>query len=200
MKFNPEIHHRKTIRLRNYDYSQKGIYFVTICCRNKESLFGKIINELMIFNDMGKIADQYWQEIPQHYPNVYLDEYIIMPNHIHGILIIEQQAVGANDHSPYDHFPKKLSLSQHCWANNYPPLRYGTSKTIGAIIRGYKIGVTKWFRKNTNNYLVWQRNYYEHIIRNEKSLEQIRRYIINNPFNWQYDELNYEQFSPLQIR
>ena len=126
----------------------------------------------MQLNNFGRIAKKYWQEIPKHYPNFILDEFIIMPNHVHGILLIkhndDNKTVGANNHSPFSGvapFPFR--------ANNYSPLqqqqpsRIRTSRTIGSIIRGYKIGVTKWFRQNTNIYLVWQRNYWERIIRND---------------------------------
>jgi putative transposase len=101
MNRTPVKHHRRSIRLKDYDYSQDGAYFVTICVHNRESLFGKIANEKMILNDVGKIAEQCWCEIPQHYPNVILDKYIVMPNHVHGILIIDNPSVGANNLRPY---------------------------------------------------------------------------------------------------
>jgi len=86
MKYNPDIHHRRSIRLKGYDYSQNGAYFVTICTHNRECLFGKIVDGEMCINEWGKIAKRCWLEIPQHYPNVSLDEFVIMPNHIYGIL------------------------------------------------------------------------------------------------------------------
>ncbi len=180
MKFDPEKHHRRSIRLKGYDYSQPGAYFITICTKNRKFLFGNVINGKMILNDAGQIAQKCWLEIPNHYPNVILDEFIIMPNHIHGIIIIN---VGANNNSP-----------PHI--NNNPPqqpsLFRSPSGTIGSIIRGFKIGVTKWFRQNTDIYDVWQRNYYEHIIRNEQELNKIREYIINNPLKWELDK-NYSK-------
>ena len=109
------------------------------------------------------------------FPHVALDEFIVMPNHIHGIIIINDTNVGANNHSP-------LQINRF----------RSPSKTIGSIIRGFKIGVTKWFRKSTNTYNVWQRNYYEHVIRNEKELSKIREYITNNPLKWQLDRENPE--------
>ena len=163
VRYNPKIHHRKSIRLKGYDYSQNGTYFVTLCTQNREYLFGKIEKDEMVLNEAGKGAQLCWYEIPKHYPYVVLDTFIVMPNHIHGIIMIDNP-VGANNHSP---------------------LQSGTSKTIGAIVRGYKIGVTKLLA----NYSVWQRNYYEHIIRNENSLNIVREYIITNPQNWEKDEL-----------
>jgi len=159
-------YHRRSIRLKGYDYSSCGAYFITICTHKKENIFGEIHNGQVLLNDTGKIANKYWLEIPSHYPNVILDSYIIMPNHIHGIIHIINDCnippVGANNHSPL--------YSSH-----------GTSKSVGAIIRGYKIGVTKWFRDNLNRRNLWQRNYYEKIIRNRESLINIRQYITDNP-------------------
>jgi len=180
MKYDPNKHHRRSIRLKGYDYSQPGAYFVTIVTHQRQCIFGRIVDGKMRLNEWGEIAKQCWNEIPQHYPNVTLDEYVIMPNHIHGIIIlndnnistIDTEIVGAKNFSP---------LQQ----NDHPR---GTTQTIGSIVRGFKIGVTKWFRQHTNIYIVWQRNYYEHIIRNEMELLRIRQYIVNNPMNWENDE------------
>lgn len=211
MKYNPDIHHRKSIRLKEYDYSQDGMYFMTICTHDRKCLFGKITNDSeMILNNAGQMAKLCWEEIPKHYPFVALDEFVIMPNHVHGILIIDNSISGMNNKNitrANDYFPTQTAkdndskLANNVGANDYSPLRtahdcnrnmvrpHGTSKTIGAIVRGFKIGVTKWFRANTEIYTVWQRNYYEHIIRNEKSLEKIREYILNNCYTWEKDKL-----------
>lgn len=174
MKYDPEKHHRRSIRLKGYDYSRCGAYFVTVCTHNRECIFGQIADGKTDLTDVGKMAQQCWHEIPQHYPSVILDEFVVMPNHVHGILMVEKRDnAGANDHSPLQ--PQRR--------------QNGTSKTIGAIIRGYKIGVTKWCRSNTNTLNVWQRNYYEHIIRSESDLNSIREYILNNPLNWRDDDL-----------
>ena len=209
MKYNPDIHHRKSIRLKGYDYSQEGAYFVTICTQNRECMLGEIKNGKMILNDGGVIVKKYWNEIPKHYPIVILDEFVVMPNHVHGIIIINRDNVGVNDYSPKninandyspknvganDYSPKNITandnLSRSIRANDNSPLQInGTSNSLGAIVRGFKIGVTKWFRTNSGIIIVWQKNYYEHIIRNEKSLNAIREYIINNPDNWEKDEM-----------
>jgi REP element-mobilizing transposase RayT len=189
MKYNPKKHHRRSIRLRNYDYSQAGAYFVTICTINRKCLFGKIEGpnnnspNIMLSNVAGKIVQQCWLEIPTHFPNAELDKFVVMPNHIHGIIIIK-----------------------NVWVQNFEPIQQNKyqkiiPQSIGSIIRGFKIGVTKWFRQNTNIYNVWQRNYYEHIVRNERELNQIREYIINNPLQWQFDRENpagAKNFLPLQ--
>ena len=169
MPYNREIHHRRSIRLKGYDYSQEGLYFITICVQDRECLFGKIVDHpIMILNDAGKIADQCWLAIPQHFPDVVLHEYIVMPNHVHGIIEITNN-VGAKNFSPLR--PPK------------PAMPRTPSRTIGSIARGFKIGVTKWFDQS-----VWQRDYYEHIIRSTDEYERIANYIINNPAKWREDK------------
>ena len=175
---------RKTIRLKNYDYAQEGAYCVTVCVNDYRCIFGDVVDEEMVLNEIGEMVDQFWNKIPEHFPHVTLDEYIVMPNHLHGIIIIVDSAVGANNYSP-------LKLKR---AKDFSPLQIsflpsrqrpnGTSKTIGSIVRGFKIGVTKWVRQNTNMENVWQRNYYEHIIRSEPELTRVREYIKNNPIRW----------------
>lgn len=180
-KYNPNIHHRRSIRLKGYDYSQAGLYFITICCQDRAYLFGNVVDGQMVLNDAGKIANDCWLEIPNHFPNAVLHEHIVMPNHIHGIIEIVVGAenfppdkIGAND---------TIGVNDGNGANDYSPLR-SPSKTIGSIVRGFKIGVTKWMRQNTDVLYIWQRNYYEHIIRNEQSYQNISEYIINNPVKW----------------
>ena len=200
MPYNPNIRHRRSIRLKGYDYSQAGLYFITICCDNRICLFGNVVNGEMELNDAGKIADACWMGIPNHFPNVVLHEHIIMPNHIHGIV----ELVGAKHFSP--DMPDMPDMSDTPNASNTPneyfpdsnrakgfsPLR-SPSKTIGSVVRGFKIGVTKWFRNTMADDFppqlqVWQRNYHEHIIRNEQSYQTISNYIINNPIKWADDK------------
>lgn len=138
----------------------------------------------MILNELGKIAETCWLQIPEHFTNVTLHEFIIMPNHVHGIIEI---TVGAKNISP----PNEKDISNE-QAKDISPQQSliikGTSKTIGSIVRGFKIGVTKWARKNTDINDIWQRNYYEHIIRNDNSYQNISLYIQNNPLNWNEDK------------
>ena len=169
--YDPDKHHRRSIRLKGFDYTQSGAYFVTICTQGRTCLFGEIVDRKMNLNGAGRMVEKCWNDIPVHFPHVELDEFVVMPNHVHGILsIIETVGVGAKDFSP-------LPSQQ----------RPGTSKTIGSIIRGFKIGVTVWMRKHTPIHDVWQRNYYEHIIRNEAALNRIRQYIADNPTRWAKD-------------
>ena len=161
-------HNRKNNRLQGYDYSQGGAYFVTICARNREELFGAVNNDMVILNEYGKIANQTWLEIPEHFPNVGLDKFIVMPNHIHGVIYV----VGGADLRPLQ--------------NN------GRSKMIlSTVIHGFKSSATRKIRIEYNNTdYIWQRSFYDHIIRNEKSLYKIREYIINNPIAWPEDAEN----------
>lgn len=208
MIYNPAIHHRRSIRLKGYDYSQAGLYFITICCYNRECLFGDVVNGEMVLNDAGKFADECWNIIPDHFPNAILHEYIIMPNHIHGIIELLNNigctVVGVQNFEPLQS-PNEIDSSIR--VQNFEPVRNEFQKiipkSIGSIVRGFKIGVTKWFRENSdrveNNDLVqnigshpfrsiWQRNYHEHIIRNEKSYQTIAEYIVNNSSKWNDDK------------
>lgn len=168
MSYNPNKHHRRSIRLKDYDYSSDGYYFITICTYNKEQLFGHIENNEMILNAYGEITLQTWDDLPEHYPNATLDEFIIMPNHIHCILVLIDDGVGAG---------LKPAPTEK---------RYGLSE----IIRGLKTFSARKINeiRDTTGIPVWQRNYYEHIVRDEKELENIRNYIISNPTNWKDDE------------
>jgi REP element-mobilizing transposase RayT len=176
---------RRSIRLRGYDYSREGTYFLTICTQNRQCLFGTITEDRMVLNDAGRTAADCWLRIPDHFPNVELDEWVVMPNHIHGIVVIVDSSanatavppVGANHYSP---LPVPLRV---------PPRPTGTSHTIGSMVRGFKIGVTKWHRKRWVASQIWQRNYWEHIIRNEQELNRIRQYIVDNPLQWEHDSL-----------
>lgn len=180
MSYDPDRHHRRSIRLKGYDYAQSGAYFVTIVTQGRACLFGRVVNGQMQLNDAGSMAEACWLAIPEHFPFVELDAFAIMPNHIHGIIVIT--AVGANNHSPP---PPHSPLPPQS-----PQTFRSPSQTVGSIIRGFKIGVTKWFRANTDVYVVWQRNYYEHIIRDEPALQRIRHYIAANPAHWTDDSEN----------
>lgn len=174
--YDPERDHRRSIRLRGYDYSRAGAYFITVCTQGRACLFGEIVDGTMILNDAGRVVEKCWTDISAHFPHVKLDGFVVMPNHVHGILLIAE-TVGANNYSPLHASP---SLQQ----------RPGASKTIGAVIRGFKIGVTTWMRKYALIHNIWQRNYYEHIIRNEDALQRIREYIATNPIRWAEDPEN----------
>lgn len=178
MTYDPNIHHRRSIRLKGYDYSQAGAYFITICVQDRACLFGKIINGKMILNEMGQIAYDEWLKTSELRKNVELDVFVIMPNHIHGIIILNGRG---ELHSPNNNTPN--TNSGECNS----PLR-GPSNNIGAIVRGYKSSVTKRLNLLNIGCAVWQRNYHEHIIRDEQSYQRISDYIINNPTKWEDDK------------
>ncbi|STZ09240.1 Transposase and inactivated derivatives [Moraxella caprae] len=154
---------RQTIRLQHYDYTNHSYYFITICCINRLHLFGYVIDNQMILNDCGKIAHDTWLYNQNKRQNIQLHNFIIMPNHIHAIIEIKEQLTNIHQ----DKF-----ISQ--------------SNTIGSIIRGYKSSVSSQL-KHIFNHSVWQKNYYEHIIRNEQSYQMISEYISNNPALWEQD-------------
>ena len=180
MTFDPEKHHRRSIRLRNYDYSQPGAYFVTICTYQKRPWFGEIKNGQMYLNQLGKIVADEWLKTCKIRPNFQLDEWVIMPNHFHGIVIIndysgDDQSLGARD-APLDLGARDAPLQQK-------------PNSLSSCIAGFKSAVTKrinLLRQNTDT-PIWQRNYYESILRDEKYLAVVREYIINNPKNWTND-------------
>jgi REP element-mobilizing transposase RayT len=188
MPYNPQIHHRRSLRLKGYDYSKAGLYFITICCQDKQFLFGDVKDSKMELNDAGKGADQCWIDIPKHFPDAVLHEYVIMPNHVHGIVeLLDGTENGGMSIGAVNLLPKKIRaedvLPQQ--ENQYQKM---IPRSIGAIVKGYKVCVTKWMRANTTIQDVWQRNYYEHIIRDEKAYNNIASYIINNPVKWDEDK------------
>ena len=177
-KFDPQKHHRRSIRLKGYDYSSEGAYYVTIVTYQRDCLFGEILNKEMILNDFGKIADECWRTIPEHFSFVELGTHVIMPNHMHGIIVIHNTGRGAAMLRPYDD-PHKINVSPG---------------SLGAIVRSYKSAVSYRINKLHNATGIWQRNYYEHIIRDEKDLQNKSDYINANPFMWDEDDNNPHNF------
>jgi len=163
---------RKSTRLDGYDYSSEGWYFVTICCHQQRCLFGRILNEVLIPTELALYANSCWFEIPSHYPEIVLDAFVIMPNHVHGIFWITRQMKNLEPGS-------SLALRPT-----------GTARSVGSVVRAYKSAVTKYATVSLGIDRVWQRNYWDHIIRGKDSLDSIRIYIINNPVKWQYDRLH----------
>jgi len=199
-KYNPALHHRRSIRLKGYDYSQAGLYFVTICVHNRQCVFGEIrrgaINRApttMQLNENGKIAQMVWNELPQHYSNIQLGEFIVMPNHIHGIIEIRADADcranadcrGAINRAPTVNATVNANdIKTGGFAGKNNPMFY---ENLPRIIRWFKGRITFECRKTIPNF-AWQRNYHEHIIRNQKSYETISEYIINNSTKWEIDK------------
>lgn len=192
MAYDPELHRRRSIRLKGYDYGQSGMYFITICAHDKENIFGEIKGGEMVLNELGKIVKEERLKMDKRF-NIDLDEFCIMPNHIHGIIgiINEKENVGAT-----------LAVAQNFGANEHVH-RAGArpAPTLSDIVGAFKsLCVNKWLKHLKENNIndkrggIWQRNYYEHIIRNEKSLDKIRQYIFYNAAGWYNDIENSEVY------
>lgn len=185
-KFN-NFYRIESCRLNNWDYSSPGAYYLTIVTHNRENLFGEIENNKMVLNDAGKIVYKCWMNIPEHFPHVMLDEMIIMPNHLHGIIFIIEKEIINNQNIVETHCVETQNFASlqipNSLGNQFGP----QSRNLGSIIRGFKIGVTKWYREQGINQKIWQPRFYDHIIRYEAELKNIRQYIINNPLKWNDD-------------
>ena len=174
MTYNPHRHTRHSIRLRGYDYSQPGAYFVTVCSYGRERLFGNIMDGEMILNEFGHVLMESWQWLADQYPFVLLDQSVVMPNHVHGIVIL----------------------------TSFKDIRRGGSRTaptkpLGRLVGAFKTITAKKINRmrHTPGAHVWQRNYYEHVIRNEGELNSFRQYIFDNPGRWETDE-----YHPYRLR
>ena len=182
-KYNPDIHRRRSVRLSGHDYSQRGLYFVTICVQDRMCMFGNIVNEQMRLNNAGLMIKTWWQKVGSKFPPVQTGEYVVMPNHFHGIINIVGAAPGGR--------PIRDNI------NNASGQPHRVAPALGDILNWFKTMTTNKYicRVKQNGWppfpgRLWQRNYYEHIIRNEKDLNHIRQYIAENPINWQTDEEN----------
>jgi putative transposase len=184
MKYNPDIHHRKTIRLKGYDYAQPGAYYITICSYERQCLFGEIVAGAMHLNLISETIKFCWQRLPQHFPFIELDAFVIMPNHLHGIILI----VDANTTNKNQLF--KQPIIQPVSSDRISTLPKGTeSGSLGALVQNFKSIVTRRVNRLTRNSgTIWQQGYYEEIIRDERAYDNIRKYIVENPLKWQDDE------------
>lgn len=227
--------HRRSIRLRNYDYTQEGAYFVTICTHERITMFGEILNGAMTPNHWGEIVQSCWENIPNHHTVVELDAFVVMPNHMHGIIVITGDEVDKNEnrgdkidvdsrggmtygrgmiyHAPTNHAPpiNHTPPTHRAPTTNHGPTHHApTGKTVqtgndttppvrqfskpianslSTIVGIYKAAVTRQINRlpDAPDHPVWQRNFYEHIIRSEDSLQTIRTYIADNPARWPED-------------
>ena len=210
--YNPEIHHRRSIRLKGYDYAQEGLYFITICCQDRIHRFGEVILNAhciaeMRLNPCGQIAFDEWYNTAKIRPNIELGAFVVMPNHIHGIVHItrrvelnstniELNSTNIELNSTNNDSSSILWIDDESESNKFDSgirvecnsTLQGPSQTIGAIVRGYKSSVTKQSKILGVDEKLWQRNYYEHIIRDENSYCRISEYIINNPSKWFQDK------------
>ena len=181
--YNPDAYHRHSIRLRGYDYAQPGAYFLTLVAKDRLPHF----DDAQIY----AFAQQCWLDLPQHFPRVELDEWVLMPNHLHGIIFINADPTdnrrGVQLNAPTTQ-PDTARSSRH--TDDFFSIRSPQRGTLSVIVRTYKAAVTTLCRRAGLDHFGWQRNYYEHIIRDEDDLNRIRQYILNNPMNWGDDEYN----------
>lgn len=198
----PEKHHRRSIRLNGFDYGRSKMYFLTFNTHNRKRIFGYVKDGRMLHSAAGLHAIQCWEEIPVHHPYVILHAFIIMPDHVHGILEIvdnRDQNLGTTEETIDKMLPKtetnnnlmpeQIQEQRHYYTSTgkkieLSPNFHSPSKTIGSIIRGYKIGVTKWYRSKGIMTEIWQRNYYDQIIWDDRAYHNITQYIENNPKNY----------------
>lgn len=171
----------ESTRLKEWDYSSCGYYFVTICLKDKQCLFGEVQEGKIKFSEIGKVVQKCWLEIPAHFKNVGLDEFIVMPNHLHGIVIISNEYCRDAIHG--------VSKDKGGVTAEHNPML--SENSLSKIIRWFK-GRSKFEINKIQDQplFAWQSRFYEHIIRNEKSLKDIRKYIANNPIKWELDEYN----------
>ena len=192
-KFDPQKHHRRSIRLSNYDYSQPGAYFVTIVTWHRESLFGDVVNGVMKLSKSGEVVQWEWKALPQRFRCIELGAYVVMPNHLHGILIFHEHVGASRPDLIHARSSKDTLLSVTRDGVEGSPLPEGIKPaSLGAVIAQFKSRVTKrlWKLSSLKDRPIWQRNYYEHIIRNEKDLQNKTDYINANPLLWEQDEEN----------
>lgn len=196
MQYNPEIHRRRSTRLRGYDYSLRGAYFVTICSVNRVCLFGEIVNGEIRLHQAGLTVQECWEEIPAHFPDVELDAFVVMPNHVHGIIVVSAgKGSACRDRS-------MASISTTCRGPKVTcraPMaeRFGrpVPGSVPTVIRSFKSAATKRTNqmRRCPGARLWQRNYWEHIIRNETELSRLREYVLTNPMRWELDRLHPDQ-------
>ena len=241
-KYNPKIHNRKSIRLKGYDYSQAGLYFVTICVQNRQCLFGNIKDGILYLNDAGKMIEKWYFELENKFPDIKCREKIIMPNHFHCIIqnvgvgvgtnvgsdvgsdvgavgsdvgadlrvcpntttnersITDERIMGEHVGSPQRGSPQRGSPQRDSPQRDSPqrsPERPPQGSPLHSVVQWFKTMTTNEYIRNVKsndwkrfNGKLWQRNYWEHIIRNQKAYQNISEYIINNPSKWNTDTLN----------
>ncbi len=175
MNYDPDKHRRRSIRLKGYDYSEAGAYFITICTNHRECLFGDVVDGEMRLNDAGTMVRDVWRKISEHFSHADINEFVVMPNHVHGIILIYPNGRGMACHAPtHRQFAKPIAGS------------------LSTIVGSLKSAITRQINQihNTQGHPIWQGNYYEHIIRSEVEMNRVRQYIIDNPAKWDDDEDN----------
>jgi REP element-mobilizing transposase RayT len=178
-KYDPNVHHRRSMRLAGYDYSQEGWYFITTCTQDRRCMFGAIMGDHMQLNDAGLMIESWWRKLSGKFPMVQTGEYIVMPNHFHGIINVGAAPCGRPS------------------VDNESGQPHGVAPTLGDVVNWFKTMTTNQYIRGVKredrrpfHKKLWQRNYYEHVIRDEEELNRLRQYISENSANWQTDEEN----------
>ncbi len=183
MTYDPNVHHRRSIRLKDYEYTTPGWYFVTIVVQDRACLFGEVIDSVMQPNDAGQMVARVWSEIPVMYPGIDIDSLVVMPNHLHGIIVLlEEQRTASVGADPL------------CLPSSVPPTK---ALSLGDVVRRFKSLTTREYGVGVRqsgwppfSQRLWQRNYFEHVVRDERDADRLQRYIIDNPANWARDVEN----------
>ncbi len=175
-------YHRRSIRLKGYDYTQAGAYFVTICTQDHKCMFGEILDGEIHLDDVGQLIQSIWITLPERFPDVELDQYTIMPNHLHGIITLAGTGFTAHQDTYTSRVPDRFEQQM------YTKSQSNLSPALGEIIRTFKAITAYRIHAAGATDFAWQRNYHEHIARKEGNLNGIRQYIIDNPIRWKEDE------------
>ncbi len=189
-RYDPNRHHRRSIRLRGYDYTRSGAYFLTVVTQDRLCLFGDVTDEGMSLNDAGKMVRSVWDRIPDRFPSIELDEFAVMPNHVHGIVVIHKSPVGASlVGAPGDGGNAGSIDRQRENARVAPALGdvVGAYKSLTTVEYARRVDEDRWEPFNGR---LWQRNYYEHVIRNDEEWNRVREYVLCNPMRWETDTEN----------
>ena len=191
----PVTHQRRPTRLPHFNYTEHGAYFVTICTRNRVCLFGEVVDGEIQLNNIGEVAHAMWEQIPTHFPQVETDAWVVMPNHVHGVIFIAGSDTAV---SPKEGATTSVGMSPAVGATHASPLQRpsGPPKcSLGAIVGSYKSAVSRRVNelRRSRGAPVWQRNYYDHVIRDAAALNHIRQYIAENPARWAEDPENPER-------
>ena len=201
MIFDSAVHHRRSIRLKGYDYTREGGYFITACTHNHENLFGEIVNGEMRLNELGQIVQFTWEDLVNYVNGIELDEFVIMPNHIHGIIIIVGVVGAGLEPAPTEPAPTEPAHTEPTHTEpahtESAPTKSAPTTPLSEIVRQLKTFSARRINvvRNTPGTPVWQRNYYEHIIRNDQSYMNIAEYIRDNPAQWEADKLNAKEIT-----
>ncbi|HEY3296915.1 MAG TPA: transposase [bacterium] len=166
---------RRSVRLRDFDYASNGAYSVTVCTRQRECLFGEIKDGELILNDLGRMVEKAWREIPNHFPSVFLDTFVLMPNHLHGILLIDNGRTGTA-----------------CRAPTTESYQHPVPGSVSTVVRSFKAAVTKRVREQSGDpfVVIFQRGFHENVITSRGEHLALRAYITRNPLAWDEDENN----------